>query len=287
MNQYQETVEIHKLTLNRFCQGIEELINELVQEIFILNWDEDFITRKLLSQLAQKLNGSQITDLENRVVFLTPFKLTKPVEKKFGDIAIIVNIEYGDGDKIEGIAFLEAKRKYKESRNFDAIKWEQLERICNNAPHSQLLLYDFRDISEFSSTGLVTKKSATASNPMAQLPVTKFVSVPINKAIQIKQKNERLYKLSLPFSYQVGYRYMNGFDLDYNNDKLNQVKEDFGKNYNDLDVEIPSHLIYISIIPDKNLKEEKRFDLEKKRMVITPETGINNNLYTKIVKIDE
>lgn len=279
---YQNTVEIQKSNLNKFCQEVEELINELVQENYVLNWDEDFLTRKFLSQLTQRLNGSLITDLENRVVFLTPFKLTKPVEKKFGDIAIIVRIEFGDGDVIEGIAFLEAKRKYKESRNFDAIKWEQLERIYNKAPHSQLLLYDFRDISEFASTGLVSKKSATAGNPMAQLPVTKFVTVPINKAIQIKQKNERLYKLSLPISYQLGYRYLNGFDLDFTNEKLSQVKSDFAKNYENVDLDIPTHLIYVSIVPDKSVKEESKFYPKEKRMGYIPSTGIDERLYSKI-----
>ena len=276
-----ESVEIQKTTLNKFCQGIEELINELVQENVVLDWDEDYITRKFLYELQRKLNGNLITDLENRVVFLTPFKLKKTVEKKFGDIAIIVNIEYGDKDNIEGIAFLEAKRKYKESRNFDALDWKQLERIYGNAPHSQLLLYDFRDVTEFASTGLVTKKNATASSPMNQLPVTKFVTVPINKAIQVKQKNERLYKLSLPISYQIAYRYMNGFDLDFTNDKLSEVKGDFAKNYENTDLEVPSYLIYINIVPDKSV-EEGRYSNDKKRMGNVPDTGIDKNLYGQI-----
>ncbi|MDX1909943.1 MAG: hypothetical protein SFV22_00585 [Saprospiraceae bacterium] len=279
---YQPSVEIQKSNLNKFCQEVEELINDLVQENYVLNWDEDFLTRKFLSQLTQRLNGSLITDLENRVVFLTPFKLTKPVEKKFGDIAIIVTIEFGDGDKIEGIAFLEAKRKYKESRNFDAIKWEQLERIYQNAPHSQLLLYDFRDISEFASTGLVSKKNATAGNPMAQLPVTKFVTAPINKAIQVRQNNERLYKLSLPVSYQLAYRYLNGFDLDFVNDKLKQVKSDFAKNYENVDLEIPAYLIYVSIVPDKSVKEDRNLYSKEKRMGYIPDSGIDERLYSKI-----
>jgi len=277
----QDSVEIQKTTLNKFCQGIEELINELVKEDYVLDWEEDTLTRKFLSRLRNKLNGSLITDLENRVVFLSPFKLSKPAEYKFGDIAIIVNIEYGDGDNLEGIAFLEAKKKYKESRNYDAIKWEQLERINKNAPHSQLLLYDFRDISEFASTGLVAKKSATASSPMTQLPVTKFVSVPINKALQVKMKNERLYKLSLPVSYQIGYRYLNGFDLDFKNDTLAAVKKDFAKNFTDVDLEVPEYLIYVSIVPDKSVKET-RFSDEKKRIGIVPDNGINGNLYTQI-----
>ena len=129
MSIYDESIELKKTTLNRFCQGIEELINELVQDTMILHWDEDHITRKLLYGLEQKLNGVVISDLDNRAVFLTPFKLTKPVEAKFGDIAIVVNVSYDDDDTIEGVAFLEAKRKYKSSSNYDALKWDQLERV--------------------------------------------------------------------------------------------------------------------------------------------------------------
>lgn len=281
-----DLVEIQKTSLNKFCLGIEELINDLVEANFILDWDEDTLTRKFLSQLRQRLNGSLITDHDNRVIFLTPYKLSKTVEKKYGDIGIIVNIEYGDGDKVEGMALLEAKRRYKDSRRYDALDWSQLDRIYKNAPHSQLLLYDFRDISEFASTGLVSKKNATVNNPMTQLPVTKFVVLPLNKAIQIKKNNERLYKLSLPISYQIGYRYLNGFDLDFLTDKLQEVKLDFAKNYESLNLEVPNYLIHINIIPEKKI-EEQRFTQEKKRMAYMPSTEINNNLYLEIKHSEE
>jgi hypothetical protein len=281
-----DTVEIRKTTLNKFCQGIEEIINLLVQDSVVLNWNEDFITRKFLFRLTENLNGSLITDIENRVVFLTPFKLNKTPEAKFGDIGIIVNIEYEDGDTIEGVAFLEAKKKNKESRNFDAIKWEQLERIFKNAPHSQLLLYDFRDINDFSATGLVSKKNASATSPMAQLPVTKFVSAPINKTLQIKKKNENLYKLSLPLSYQLGYRYLNGFDLEFQNEVLDEVKNDFKRNYESLDIKIPEYLLCINLIPEKNVQEEEVYIYKKKMIAILPETHINKDLYS-IIKQSE
>lgn len=278
-----ETVEIKKTTINKFCQGIEEVINELVEDVKILNWDEDHITRKLLSQLTTKLSGSLLSDMENKVVFFTPFKLRKGLEEKYGDIAIIVSIEYTDGDKIEGIAFLEAKKKYKDTGVYSAIKWDQLERINSNAPHSQLLLYDFRNISEFSSTGLVPKKSPTSTNPMIQLPVTKFVVIPTNKAIQVKVNNERLYKLSLPLSYQIGYRYLNGFDLDFGHKKLEQVKRDFAKNYEELILEVPEYLITVTITSEKNVKEDiLAMEGKKQRIVYVPETDIDDDLYIKI-----
>lgn len=275
---FQNETEIQKITLNKFCLGIEELINELVEESKVFSWQEDTITLKFLSQLRQRLNGSLISDMESRIVFLSPFKLRKANEKYYGDIGIIVEIEYGDGDKIEGIAFLEAKRKFKASRNYESLKWEQLERIHSNAPHSQLLLYDFRDISEFASTGLVSKKNATSSNPMVQLPVTKFVTIPINKAIQVKKKNESLYKLSLPISYQLGYRYMNGFDLDFTHDVLLKIKKDFEGNFIGLDEQVPKFLIWIKIVPEKSVKESKS-STDKKRMGIEPTLEINSDLY--------
>ena len=278
---YKDQVEIKRLTLNKFCQGIEQIINDLVQENLVLNWDEDYLTRKFLSELTKHLSGSLISDLSNSVVFLTPYKLSKPEEFKFGDIGIVARIEYEDGDIIEGISFIEAKRKYKESRKYDAMDWEQLERIYANAPHSQLLLYDFRDITEFAPTGLVNKKDATASSPMAQLPVTKFVTIPLNKAVKVRKNNERLYKLSLPFSYQFGYRYLNGFDLDYRSDILDQIKKDFSKNYINIEKQVPEYLIYINITSEKNIETEP-FSYDRKRYSIVPNTGINEELYLKI-----
>lgn len=277
-----EPIEVNKTTLNKFCQIIEELINDLVEESKILNWKEDHITLRFLSQLNQRLSGSLITDLDNGAIFLTPYKVSPEVEKKFGDIAIIVHIEYGDGDEIEGIAFLEAKKKDVKKRKYMAIKWEQLERIFESAPHSQLLLYDFRDISEFAPTGLVSKKSATSGSPMTQLPVTKFVTIPVNKVMEIKKKNERLYKLSLPFSYQLAYRYMNGFDLDYDHNTIKSIKDDFAGNYQSLELPVPEYLLHINIIPDKKLKEDKRNGDKKTRMVKIPPTGINPNIYNII-----
>lgn len=277
----QTSVEIQRMTLNKFCLAIEEVINDLVASSKALRWDENYITAELFARITTRLNGSLISDLDDKVVFLTPFKLGLSSEKKFGDIAIIVNIDYGDGDSIEGVAFLEAKKKYKASRNFDALKWEQLNRIYNNAPHSQLLLYDFRDISEFASTGLVSKKSGNATNPMIQLPVTKFVTVPLTKAIQVKKKNDRLYKLSLPLSYQIGYRYMNGFDLDFQHDILKEVKTDFENNFENIDSEMPNYLIYVSVVPNEKVEEVEDTDSKKRRGQI-PNTGINSDLYNKI-----
>ena len=278
-----EELELQKISLNKFCQNIELLINDLVQENSALNWDEDFLTRKLLAAIKEKLDGSIISELGNKVIFLTPFKLKKTLENKYGDIAIIVKINYDDGDSLNGVAFLEAKRKYKESGHYDAIHWGQLKRIYGYAPHSQLLLYDYRDITDFAPNALVSRKNPTDSNPMLQIPVTKFVVAPINKVLQLKHKSEKLYKLSLPFSYQLGYRYLNGFDLDYNSTVLDAVKGDFEFNYENLDIPIPEYLLSIEVISEKGLEESNQNFYNKKKLFIKPKSDINND-YLEIKK---
>ena len=132
---------------------------------------------------------------------------------------------------------------------------------------------------------MVNKRKASESNPMNQLPVTKFVTIPINKSLKAKHKNEKLYKLSLPFSYQLDYRYLNGFDLNFDDEILDQIKGDFNKNYEVLELHAPLYLIYISIVPEVKLKESYQSS-KKKKIITKPETPVDRGLYTRIRSSD-
>ena len=52
------------------------------------------------------------------------------------------------------------------------------------------------------------------------LPATQGAIVPVNCAMQLGQKNRGLYKIAVPFSYQLCYRYLYGLDLDYSDNSL-------------------------------------------------------------------
>jgi hypothetical protein len=276
-----ETVELKKITLTKFCQEIEKIIKDVVDETSLIDWDEDHITRRLLHLMRVNLNGSQIEDLELRNIFINPFKLkSKKLENSYGDIAIVVKIEYKDGDTIEGVAFLEAKRKYKESGNFDALKWDQLERILSNASHSQLLMYDFKPITDFAPTGLENNRTTSGSNAMLSLPITYMTTAPIQNTLQLRKNNDRLYKLSIPFSYQLAYRYFYGFDLQFDEKMIRAAKGDISEQIKDL---YPSYVVFITIQQGQKIADKKN---KEKFAVQEPRLDVNTEFFSPIREKD-
>lgn len=141
----------------------------------------------------------------------TAFKLRGKNENKFGDIALLVNIHYHDGDNLEGVAFLEAKKRNKNQTKFGAVKTAQLKRIYKNAPSSMMLLFDYEDITQFIETGIFLERW----NWLVLKPCTCSVVVPINTILHVRKKDTTLYKFSIPFSYQLFFRYFQGFDLEF------------------------------------------------------------------------
>lgn len=275
-----EPVEIKKITLNKFCQEVEKIIKSVVDETSMIDWNEDHITRRLLHLMRFNLNGSQIEDLELRNVFINPFKLkSKKMENSYGDIAVVVKIEYKDGDWLEGVGFLEAKRKYKDSGAFDALKWGQLEKIVANASHSQLLLYDFKPITDFAPTGLETSRVASGSNAMISLPVTYITTAPIKNTLQLKKNNERLYKLSIPFSYQLVYRYFYGFDLQFEDKLIKAAKGDITEQIKET---FPNYVVFVTIQQGQKISEKKN---KEKLEIFEPRIEINTELFAPIREI--
>lgn len=83
--------------------------------------NEDFITRSILKEIRNRLDSLVLGDLKERMqIEWLPYKLTGRAENKFGDIALLVNIHHQDGDAIEGVAFLEAKKRDAKKMNFGA-----------------------------------------------------------------------------------------------------------------------------------------------------------------------
>lgn len=105
---------------------------------------------------------------------------------------------------------LEAKRRYEGVDTFNAIKFEQLERITDNLPLSKLLLYDYEDNCNF------------------HIPLdmkTKMVTLPAKICSTLEKKNLSLYKFSLPLSLQFVDRYFKALDLDFNESTISSVNE--------------------------------------------------------------
>jgi hypothetical protein len=232
---------------------IENLLVEHVKENYRADWDEDFITRSILKGIRQELNLANVVDFKDKIrINWVPYKLTGKAENKFGDIAILVNISYRDGDKIEGVAFLEAKKKRPGHIKFEEIRFVQLKRIRKWAPSSMILLYDYDDIMQFSDFLF----AGDLYRGWNYKPYTFAVVIPTGIVIQTAKRDTTLYKFSLPFSYQLVFRYFNGLDLEFRNTPL-EIAKGYAR-----DKGLPAYLVTVSITQGKAEPEPISFNRE-------------------------
>lgn len=227
--------------MKEFLLELEIILQKHVKNNYPIDWDEDFITRSILKEIRNRLGSVKIRDFKERMrIEWLPYKLKGRPENKFGDVAILVNIRYQDGDEIEGVAFLEAKKRDVNGTRFSAIKMAQLKRIHRNAPSSMVLLYDYNDITQFASF----KPKLNMREWYGWLvlkPCTCSVVVPTSIVSCNKKKDTTLYKFSLPFSYQLIFRYFQGFDLE-----LRKLPMKIAKGYAS-ERGLPAYLVVVAI----------------------------------------
>jgi hypothetical protein len=111
---------------------------------------------------------------------------------------------------IVGYAYLEAKRRYSDAKGqprFDELGATQLKRILDNTPHAQVLLYDYDAIAwNYDAT-----RDAEIFRP---IPTAHAVTLPMNLTLALGVRNAALYRYSVPFAFQLCYRYWQGLDLE-------------------------------------------------------------------------
>lgn len=258
---------ITKMTLLKFCQNLEQRIQEEIQDAYPTDWDEDYITRRLLVAV-KSLSYSQVEFLTTfNNIFIAAFKQKGVSENKRGDIAFVLDITYKDGDNIKGVAFLEAKRRYQGTNEYSAIKNDQLKRLYAHAPTGRLLLYNYNYMSNLAPTG-IDGSTSSSSGILPKIPSTYTSVMPLNTAIHLNSKKDNLEKLTIPFSYQLTFRYLFGMDLEFGENEVNVA---LGNSQN---VEnLPRYVVPITIKPGK--KGEKEIDF-----VFSPE--INREFFAEI-----
>lgn len=268
MSRYFYPTTLTKMSLLKFCQTLEERIQEEIEDAYPTNWDEDYITRRILVAI-KSFNYSQVEYLTTfNNIFVSAFKQKGATETKFGDIAFVFDITYKDGDNIVGVAFLEAKRRYERTNQYSAIKFPQLKHIYNNAPSARLLLYNYNYMSNLAPTGLDLSKSA-ASGILPKIPSTYSSVLPINTAIHLNDNTEKLEKFSIPFSYQFAFRYLFGMDLEFKKESVDLALGN-AKNAADL----PLYTVAVTVKPGKKGEKET---LEKN------EIKVNREVYAEVV----
>ncbi len=223
------------MDIQRLYAKLEQMLREEVKDSFPHEWDEDYITLKILSEYRKKFSSIKMVDVFSIPIKIESlsYKLKGKNETRFGDIAFLLRIQYPDKN-LEGVAFLEAKKMHQYKNIFDAIKHEQLNRIMSNAPRSLLLMYDYRPIHQY-------YPFLAESNFFLLEQYTHTAVIPISLATSIKDKNEKLYRFSVPLSYQILYRYFRGLDLEFSQKAL-----EIAKGYN-REFGTPQYLVVVSV----------------------------------------
>lgn len=240
------------MTIEEFTSKIESIFETEVRNLLPGYWNEDQLTNNFLIAMTRKLSNSQIVDQRGTLqVFINAFKQTGALtEAKYGDIAVIINITYPDGETLEGVGYLEAKKRKVNSTRFDTVKIRQLKTINSNAPRARLLLYDYEPITGFIQSFPDDEfYYRRHQNTLRLMPTTYSVSVPLNLALAAQHYDTKLYKFGLPFSHQLTFRYMNGHDLEFNKTVL-----DASKGFADKQ-KLSNYIIAITIGPEKKINE--------------------------------
>lgn len=205
-----------KLTLHSLMREVEKITSNTIERGYQNDFVEDTISENLIANLKDLLKTVEIKDSLLQTKFLCEaYKIRKPVEELFGDIAVMVKIHYPDKSILQGVGFLEAKLKSKSTKKFEAFKICQIHRIFGSVPKIFLLAYDNNCIKCCSEDIDVTVRF----DCRACYPVPEHIYaavVPGDIVIKDGGLTTDSYKNAVPFSYQFCYRYLQGFDLQIN-----------------------------------------------------------------------
>ncbi len=201
---------------------LESLIYTHIKENYPENWNRDHVTRSIFSEMKKLFHGKKIhTPGDTIRTEWHLHQLKKDSDSIFGDVCIIMQISYHDGQIMRGAAYFDIAEKEPSKNTFSSLNKNRLRKLSSFAPHSQVLLYDYDPI-----TGMAfpsTAESVIGYHPHVWnnwVPYTHAVTVPANLAFNLGLKTTGLYKASVPFSYQLCYRYLYGLDLDFNKQQL-------------------------------------------------------------------
>ena len=200
---------------NRFSwyQSVQLIISDVVKSSFPRYWNEDQITYSILKKLisVQKevnIESESVEQVKMKVKW-DAFKNTTKLktEQTYGDMGILVRLQFEPGKFIEGVAFCEMKlAKYVDldtsSCKFDAVRDEQLTRLAKNSENHRIVLYDIL--------------------PDNNKPIT--YSIPTNHAIGYGEVSRKLYKFSEDWAYTFTNRFLRGYELNYSQKAVSDLK---------------------------------------------------------------
>ncbi len=197
---------------------LESIVYENIRGNYPGNWDSDAMTRALFSDMKRLFHDKTIRTPGNTITSSWSLQRLRNDrdDKLLGDIALLLQISYHDGQVVRGAAFLDIAEKDAGKNTFSRLNKNRIKKLLSVAPHAGMLLYDYDAIAGMAFPS--TAASIIGSDPHNWnnwIPYTHAATVPANLVMPLDNKTTGLYKVSLPLSYQLCYRYLYGLDLDY------------------------------------------------------------------------
>jgi hypothetical protein len=197
-----------------FAYRLETWLVSAIRSCYPSSWDENQITLSIADKFTGCAETVSLDGLDR------PFKLVwdartlqRPDDTLIGDIAVLVNLTTWAGETLEGVGFLQAKRRDQSANTFSSAKTRQLRKIVRKAPSARLLLYDYDNVSACMDNWVAAIADYSYHRGLAP-SYTHCVSVPAATAFRRGCYTTELHKFGVPLAFQLVARYFRGFDLE-------------------------------------------------------------------------
>ncbi len=216
---------------------LETIFTDICNSSYPYEWDENHISFLLMKQLRELFSRKTIHFQDwSKIVDWRSFKNRGKQETNYGDIALLVNIQFSSGETLKGVAHIEAKRDFN-SGNFESVSLSQLDHILSRAPYSHLLLYTH-------TVQQLQQKFPDESTWKSHMWIS-----PIYTAGQLLKQttirdNWKVLRTSFPFTMFLTSRIFWGFDLDFREEVYRDIESGLTKIIN------PSFLGVVNVYYD-------------------------------------
>lgn len=203
--------------MKQTVRALENSFSSICRKSFPLEWDENHLTFQLMRTLREVFSNRIIRfNGWSKIVDWKSFKNRGKQETNYGDIALIVNVQFSSGETLKGVAAIEAKRDFN-SGNFDSVDLTQLDRILRNTPYSHLLLYTQKEQD-------LQQKFPDESTWKSHIWVS-----PINTAGQLLKPTTnkdtwKVLRTSFPLTMFLTSRIFWGLDLDFRDEIITDIE---------------------------------------------------------------
>ena len=201
------------LSVSQWIHGLDTAIVEEVTRAHPFAWDEDHITFSWISRLMRQFRTVSVVDGQQQfTVAWQAFKAKGLLEHAIGDIAFIVRFHFRAKPPLTGVGFLEAKRIASDRAIYSELNWKQLERQSAGRSNHRVLLYDY---SSCAMGHNLTGQLCCDHFKPACFTVGHASSIPTAQVLAVRTRRRALANRGLPLAFQIGVRYLRGFDLEY------------------------------------------------------------------------